>query len=529
MISRGWLLSFGLGLALAIGGCGRGGFSKTGGAKGNELKIVLNVNPTSLDPAVAQDVDTADLLINIYEPLVSYNEKNEIVGQLAETWTVENEGKTFVFTLRAAKFHNGQAVTAEDVKATFERNLGPKSVSTTAKAYLTDIVGANERLAGKAESVSGVEVRAPNIVAITLDKPRPYFLGKLTYGCAYILPKSAANKEISSPADAIGTGPFVLKSFAPEQEVILEPFADYYGGRAKVDRIVRPIVKDATTRLNLMKSGDLSYLGIQRSDIKEASADPALKALLVDLPRPAVWYLGLNQDVYKPFRDMRVRRAFAMAFDRARICSEVLQGTPEAKGLVPPGIVGYRPDYAGLPYNPAEAKLLLAEAGFPGGKGLPPLQLTHRDQSPDARLLAEAFAIDVKKNLGVEVKLQTMEWRSFLEARNAGKVAFYVLSWYADYLDPENFLSLLLSSKSDQNRDGYRSEEFDRLCGLADVEQDAKRRIKLYQQAEDTVVEEAGRIPIFFVNDAVLVSPRVKGLKSNLFGQLPHLTTEVTP
>lgn len=507
-----------------MAGCHKGNFSKqaAAGAAGT-LRYAIATNPTTLDPGLVADVDTSDLLQNVYEGLVAYGEDNKLHPRLAANWNVTNGGRTYVFHLRKnVKFHDGHEMHAADFKWTFERNCGHDFTSSTAKNYLADIVGVNDCLDGKTTTISGIEAPDDYTLRITLDKPRPYFLGKLTYPCAFVLEKGVAPaKEIASVAESVGTGPFKLDRIVSNQEVDLAANPDYYGGAPKIQRIQRPVIQDAATRLNKFKNGELDLLTLERQDIPAVEGDPRLKAQLRTLPRPAIYYLGINQTQYPPFKDVRVRRAFAMAFDRAKFATDVIH-LPEAKGLIPPGIVGYRPHLAGIPFDPAQAKELLKQAGYPDGKGLPPLQLAYRDGRPDSELLAVSAITDLQQNLNVKIDGHKMEFRSLLDARAKKQLAFIGLSWYADYLDPENFLSLLLMTDSGENRDGYSNPDFDRLCAQADTSLNDAQRIALYQKAEDVALADVARIPVYFGQDMMLVSPRVKGLRTNLFGQMPN-------
>jgi ABC-type oligopeptide transport system substrate-binding subunit len=210
-----------------------------------------------------------------------------------------------------------------------------------------------------------------------------------------------------------------------------------------------------------------------------------------------------------------------MAIDRDRICNVLLDGMPVAHGLTAPGVLGFRADYQGLPFDPLGARKELEAAGYPGGRGLPPLQFVYRTQAPDAQHVSEGVAASLRQNLGITVQLSTMDWGAFLDGANRGKFDMYFLSWYADYLDPQNFLSLLFMSDSPLNRDGYSNPQFDKLCQAGDTTVDEAARIRDYQQAEDALIQDAGRIPLYYQRDANLVSPRVHGLRENLFGSLP--------
>lgn len=511
-------------LTTLLSGCGQGGFSdkKAAGAE-STLTVAINTSPTTLDPGRVQDVDTSGLLQDVYEGLVSYNEQNELVGQLAESWEVSPDGKTYTFTLRSnAKFHNGDPVTAADVVWTLNRNASKAVNSPTAEAYLGDIEGFAAVYEGKAEAMSGVKALDDRRVEIRIVAPRAYFLGKLAYPVAHVLRSTAVkNVEIKSPEESVGTGPFRLAAYTPDQEVELAAFEDYYLGAPKVKQLRRPVIKDPSTRLSKFRNGELDTLNLERQDIPAAEADPKTKPMLRIIPRPAIFYIGLNQEQYAPFKDRRVRRAFAMAFDRKSFAEETMR-LPFAAGLLPPGIPGYRADLAAIPFDPKAARALLAEAGYGPNRPLPPVTFQYRGDRPDSQLLASAAATAFQRNLDLTVETRGMEWRSFLEARNDGAMALYGLSWYADYLDPQNFLSLLLAGNAPQNFDGYRNPQVDGILAEADAKTDPETRWPLYQRAEDLLLEDVARIPVYFGADPLLVQPRVQGLQTNLFGVMPY-------
>ena len=470
-----------------------------------------------------------DIMGNVFEGLIGYDEKNGYVPRLAEKWEATNRGRTYTFHLRKAKFHNGREVTAEDFKWTWERNLGKELASPIAANYLGAIVGVQEVADGKAATISGVKVLDSRTLQVTLDKPRPYFLGNLTYPCTFVLSKELVGpKEIKTTKEAVGTGPFRLAKVVEDAEVDLEAFDDYWGGKPKIQRIARPVVIDGATRLNGFRNGQYDILALPRADVANAESDPKLKESLRFEPRAAIFYFTLNQRKYAPFRDERVRRAFAMTLNRDRIVDDLLTGQRVCHGLVPFGVPGYQDDYKGVPYDPKAARALLAEAGYPGGKGLPDLELDYRAARQDSRIACEAAATDWRKELNVPITTKALELGALLARRNKEQLQMGWLSWNADYLDPQNFLSALMMSTSKLNHDGFHDAEFDRLCAQADVDGDPVRRLATYRKAERIAVERAARLPLYSERQPLLVSPRVKGLRTNLFGFMPHTKVEVS-
>lgn len=486
-----------------------------------------------MDPHLVQDGDTIDLLQQVYEGLVGWSPENVPVGLVAESWQVSEDGLTYTFTLRKeAKFHNGRDITAEDVKWSFDRCTNPKVASPIADAYLSDIVGVTERVSGKADTVTGITVVDPMKVEIKLKQPTPYFLGKLTYIVGAVVPKESvpADSGMTEVSQMVGSGPFKLAEYKPQQLVALEANQEYHGGAPKIARLERPVILDSVTRLNKFKAGEVDLVQLERQDIASLQKSAEYKDQLRFFQRPAIWYVAMNRLQYPPFADKRVRQAFAMAIDKRFIVEELLGGVNTlANSIVPPGVPGGdRKDADALPYAVEKAKALLAQAGYPGGKGLPPLNIFYREDRPDIKIVAEAVVSQLKANLGVEAKQQSREWGAYLTEYNAKRLPFCHMRWAADYLDPQNFLSHMLATDGPENKMGMNNPAFDALCKEADTTMDMNKRLPLYAQAEDIALQDAVWVPIYFQRDAELISPRVSGLRESLFGHLPHTTVEIS-
>jgi len=531
-IGLAWLAALWLACAPGLGGCGRDGgrgFSAGGGQ--NVLRYALPSPPTTFDPATVQDGDTIDLLMQVFEGLVQWNEENEIVPNLAERWEVSDDGTVYTFHLREnVKFHNGRALTAADFEYSITRALLPATKSQTVKTYLFDIVGAREVFEGKAQTLRGVRVVDDHTLQITIDRRRPYFLGKLTYPTAYVVCKEAIerNNGVLDEKAMIGTGPFRLQSYQPNYSVILTANADYHGGRPILDGIERPILTDSTTRQTTYESGDLDIVDIQRADLDRIQNDPALGKEIKEFPRAAIWYLAMNQNAFEPFKKKEVRQAFAMAINKDELIRLALKGTAQkASGILPPGVPGHDPDLPGLPYDPEKARRLLARAGYPGGKGFPKLTISFRQGYKQIEDGVLAIRSDLKQNLGIEVETQQVEWARFLKEIDNGTVLCFHARWAADYLDPQDFLSVMLRTGAEENDIGYSNPQFDRLCDEADVEPDPAKRLELYRQAEKIAVDDAPWVCIYYQRDIELHKPYVRGIRDCLMGHLPHVTTTV--
>ncbi len=535
-------------------GGGSGGASTGSSTKPGVLRYALTANPTTFDPALVNDGPTIDLLQQMYEGLVGWNVKSEVTPMLAKALPkVSPDGTVYTFVLRdGAKFTNGRAVTAEDFKYSITRSLDPKLNSPVAMTYLNDIAGAEAFAKGKASEVVGVKVIDPKTLEITLVAPRAYFLGKLTYPTSYAVAREEVEKgeqgggtatekanesENSGKGEggafaithknSVGTGPFALDSYTPQSMVALKANPDYWGGAPQLKGIERKIVLDTKTARNLFDSGELDIVVLEKGDYAQDKDNAAIKSQIKLFDRSATFYLGLNQTQYPPFKDKRVRQAVAYAVDKDAIVQSVLQGVNQrAGGVLPKGIPGYDAAITGMPHDVEKAKKLLADAGFAGGKGLPPLTLTFREKQPDLSKTAEV----VKEQLaaiGIPVDLNEMEWGTFLKKTDNREIPFFHMRWSADYLDPQNFLSVLLTSKSPENRTGYSNAAYDRLCDLADSETDPKKRKALYNQAEKLVIEDAPWVPLYYQKDIELIKPYVSGIRDSLMGHLPHITVTV--
>lgn len=512
-------------------GCGGGGEKKAA----NVFRYPLVTRPTKLDPATVQDGDTIDLLQQVYEGLVKWSPENTVVPNLAEKWEILNGGTLYRFHLRkGVKFHNGDLLTARDFVYSIDRACNPEVKSETAANYLFDIVGAQARRDGKAPTISGVSAPDDYTLEVQIDKPKAYFLAKLTYSTSFAVSKraveAAGGGEISKLSAVVGTGPFKMTEYNPDSRVVLTANPDYHGGKPKLAGIERPIIIDASARYNLYEQGSIDLLPLEKSDLLAALQNPKLKDQVHYFERPSIYYIGLNQLAQPVFRDKRVRQAFAYAVDKEAIIKIALQNNvSKANCIVPPGVPGYDDKLNPYPFDVTKARALLAQAGYPDGKGFPRLVLNFREGRPDVRHAAEVMQQQFKTNLGVSVELQPREWGAYLSANNKKSLPMFHMRWAADYLDPQDFLSIMLTTTGNENKVGYSNPEFDRLCDSADIEQDPVKRVRLYQQAQRLAVEDVPWIPIYFQRDAELIRPKVKGIRDMLLGHLPHTETNIEP
>lgn len=508
-------------------GCGHHP-SQTNAPAGNILRVALTDRPTTFDPAMVEDGTTIDMLQQVFEGLVQWTPKNTLAPALAEKWDISNGGRTFTFHLRPnVKFQDGSPFTAQDVYYSMRRALDPKLKSTVALAYLGDIVGAKEENSGKTTELAGVKVVDPQTVAITITRPKPYWIYTLTYPTAFVVSKAEADKANGPITEAeikgAGTGAFSFARYDTDSKVVLTANPNYWGGPPKVARIERPIIKDSGTRHDEYLSGQLDFVDEPQGSVEGDLKDPALKDQVQYWARASTFYIGLNQSLYAPFKDVRVRQALAYATDKQRIRHAVFGDRVDvAEDILPEGIPGFDPKFKGLPYDPAKAKSLLAAAGYPGGKGLPPLPISFRAAKPEQTKTVDLLRDMWGQNLRVTVQSNPVEWGTLLNQEHDNALPCYQIRWAADYLDPQDYYSILLRTGGGENHTTYSNPRFDALCDRADVEQNPARRNALFRQAASIAAQEVPLIPIFYQKDIELVKPYVHNLEDGLMGHLPY-------
>ncbi|MFN3974032.1 MAG: ABC transporter substrate-binding protein [Dehalococcoidia bacterium] len=474
-------------------------------------------DPPTLDPHLVSDVSSAFVVVEVFSGLVTLDTDLRVVPDIAERWEVSPDARTYTFYLRrGVKFHNGREVTAEDFKYSLERATDPKTQSPVAETYLGDIVGVQEKLAGKAKDVTGIRVVDRYTLQITIDAPKVYFIAKLTYPTAFVVDREQIERLGRRWTDQPnGTGPFKLKEYKVGERIVLERNPDFYRGPPKVDRV--ELLLAGGSAMAMYENDEIHVTGVGLADLERVrNPNDPLNKQLVQAPLSFdIFYIGFNTKK-PPFDDVKVRQALNHSINKELIASQVLSNlvTP-AYGILPPGFPGFNPSIQdkGLKYNPDLAKRLLAESKYAGK--LPRIVLTVPGTGGSAGLDLEVIMDQWKQTLGVEVEVQQVEWATFLQELNRGTLqAFAGLGWSADYPDPQDFLDILFHSKSAQNHTFYSNPEVDLLLEQARVEQDWNKRVALYNKAEETIIRDAAWVPLWYSGERfALIKPYVKGYK----------------
>jgi oligopeptide transport system substrate-binding protein len=319
----------------------------------------------------------------------------------------------------------------------------------------------------------------------------------------------------------VGTGPFKLGRWEPDQEIVLEANDHYYEGRPFLDAVVFKIVVGSKLeeRFAEFLRGNLEEAIVPGGKTEEVRTDPQYRPYQrFRKPRLNFLYIGFNTQ-FKPFDDRRVRQAFNYAVNTEAIVREITKrGALPAIGALPPGMPGYDPDLRGYSYHPEKAKQLLAEAGYPDGAGFPVMQLwsNHQAETTKAELAAyQRYMAD----LGVKVDIRfAPDWPTFKAMLEQGKLPMFRLAWDADIADPDNMLSPLLHSNGSFNYTRHRNPRVDQLLEQARGEVDEAHRLALYREVERIVMDDAQWIAQNYHVSEYLYQPYVQGVEVSLLG-----------
>ncbi|KAF0108184.1 MAG: peptide/nickel transport system substrate-binding protein [Anaerolineaceae bacterium] len=467
-----------------------------------------STNPRTYDPATTHG--SGDKMA--YSGLVSFDPNLNLVPEIAESWTVSADGMVYTFHLRAnAKFHDGRAVTAQDFIYSWERAADPATESDTVLTYLGDIVGVKEMHSGEADHISGLAAVDNRTLQVTIDAPKPYFLLKLTYPTAFVLDRANVESGAEWYRQPNGTGPYKLTEWVSFDHVTYQANPDFYLGEPSIKTIVVKIYSGVGIRL--YESGEIDITSVSSYNVPRV-LDPAepLNADVHSAVNLCTSYVAFDSS-QPPFDDPKVRQAFTMAFDRQKYIDVVYNGVGiPAKGLYPPALPGYSLNAEGLPYDPARARQLLAESKYGGPAGLPPIVFTDAGIGNDASESVAAMAQMWEQNLDVTITIENLDPNNYSDLLYAGKHGqMFDYGWCADYPDPENFADVLFHTGSEQNLGNYSNPALDAILEQARTEQDVAKRIALYQQAEQMLIQDAAALFTRHSISYVLVKPYVIG------------------
>jgi len=503
------------------------------------LKIAGSKEIESLDPALVDGADANLVAQGLYEGLVVSDPKTlEPRPGAAESWKLSPNGLTLTFKLRAGqKWSDGKPLTAADFVASWERALSAENGAYYA-SFFDDVVGAEAfRKAKTAKDRDfakvGMKAEGEGTLKVTLARPAPYFLGLLSQPVfAPIAPSVRAalakgNKGVfSSPDSLVTNGPFRLAEWKLKDHLTLVKNESYHDAKSvALSKIVVMPVEDSKTALNLYEAGEVQW--IRRVPLAQiASLRASRKDFHVERMLNTV-YLRFNT-TRGAFKDARVRRAIAMALDRKIIADKVArEGQEPAYTFVTTGLPGYSSSFK-IEENVEKARALLAEAGFPGGKGFPPTQALFISDEQSKNVIT-AVSVMLKKNLGIDIGPRNLERGVYYDALDALNYDIARSSYTAKFLDAKSFLDKFTSDNTYNNLTGYKNPAFDALLEKADGESDPAKRNAHFAAAEKVLVgEDAVLVPLYFNTSINMWKDGVAGLHTNVLDVHPLKAIRLT-
>jgi ABC-type oligopeptide transport system substrate-binding subunit len=487
-------------LASAAVSCG-GSTSGNGGSGGNTITVNWGTEPPSLDPGLATDTTSSNILLNIMDPLVRLGDDLEPVPALAESWQESNGGKTVTFKLRTdGRWTNGDPVTANDFEYSWKRTLSPELAADYAYQFF-GIVGAEEYNSCKSNCDAlrdkvGVKALDAQTLQVNLTSPQPWFVQQMAHHSFLAVNQKAVEQfgdKWTEASNIVTNGPFKLASWRHDSRIDLVKNPDWRNAdEVSLERVNGRMISDGTTAVQSFEAGEVDVTG---------SIPPDEVPRLRDTPEYdkydalGTYYYGLN---VKNIPDVKQRRAMALAIDRQTIIDNIAQADQEpATGYTPKGMPGFDQINPSSPWLPQsgdmeKAKQLMSQVSSPKKS----ITLWY-NEDPSHKAIAVAVQ-SMWKELGIDVTLKAQEFAQYLEFLGPppnNSVDAYRLGWIGDYVDAMNFLEQWTCG-SGNNNTNFCDKSYDQLVQQARNTPDNAKRYELYGQMEDKLLGENGAVPI---------------------------------
>ena len=490
----------------------------------------LGADPLTLDPQLNSAADGSHVINNAYEGLL-----REIDGKMepgmAESYTVSEDGLVYTFTLREAKWSDGQPVTAYDFEFAWKRGADPKTASEYMYLFKSaNILNANEVATGeKSIDELGVKAIDEKTFEVTLSIPTDYFVQLCGYTTMMPVREDQVDSEgrwAKDPSKAVSNGPFVLSEYKMGDQLVYVKNENYWNAEnVTLEKIVYYMIVDESTAYTKYEAGELDINEWIPADEKPRliAEDPTLYVL----PKMGTYYFAYNMNTPE-LQDVKVRKALALAIDKEQIVNEITRsGEIAATGFMPKSIQ----DNAGKSFaeesgdyglttkaDVEQAKALLAEAGYPEGVGLPEIEILY-NTSENHKKIAEAIQEMLKQNLGVNVKLTNQEWAVFQDTTKNNQFEDLARrGWIGDYNDPQTMLEIF-ETNNGQNIGRYSSELFDAEMALSRETTGDERMAHLYK-AHDILMEDMPMIPVYYYSYPIMIQDTVEDWEINSISKM---------
>jgi peptide/nickel transport system substrate-binding protein len=498
-----------LGVVLAMAG------AAPGLAAGKDMVIGLSGDATSLNPVIATDSMSYIVEWPIFDSLLELDPSLNVRPLLAESWEASKDGLTYTFRLKkGVKWHDGKPFTARDVAFTFYSVLDPK-VTTPHRAYFDALVGFPE-LTNKDNpkrpeelAVRPIEVVDDHTVRFRLRYPSGSFLAVLVNPRAGIVPEHLLKGADLNTAEfnrkPVGTGPFKFVEWRRGERLVMEANEQYHGGKPALSRLIFRIIPDGVVLLQELRAGGVDFMeNPPLTEVARLKQTAGLKVLVAD--NTSYTYFGWRQDL-APFNDLRVRRALNHAVDVQSIVRDVLQGYAAiSTGQFPPSSWAFDPSVKAYGYDPARAKALLAEAGWkPGADGVLAkdgkrfsFSIRH-DQANQSVKDTAVIIQEYLQRVGVEAKLEALDWPTFVKKLFASEFEGIVVSW-TNHHDPDPFAYTIWHSSQWKGRNfaHYKNPRVDEILEQARRSGVVAERKKAYAEFSKVLMEDAPYVFLYF-------------------------------
>ncbi len=475
----------------------------------NTLVMLIESSPTNLDPRVGIDAQSERIDSLIFDDLLSRADDLNVAPGLAERWEIPDP-LTYVFHLhRGVKFHDGRLLTARDVKWTFDSLLQGNIRSTKA---------ANYRFVDRIDAIDEATV------VFHLKEPEAPFLWNISDGAIGIVPYGTGDEMTRHP---IGSGPFKFVSAETDREVLMERNDEYWGEKAKLQRVRFAVVPDATTQaLELRKgSGDIAINSLTPDTVHTLASEPGLAVEHAAGTRLA--YLGFNvRDSI--LKDARVRQAIAYALDRRPMIDYLWRGEAQpARSVLPPQSWAYDGDVPPYDHDAARAEKLLDDAGYPALNGIR-FHMTMKTSTDENTRLMVAVMQQQLREVGIALDIRSFEFATFFADVTHGAFQMYGLRWIGGNEDPDIFEYAFHSSKippNGANRAFYSNPRLDALIDKARREVDPNVRKPMYAEVQRILADDLPYINLWYLDNVLVHTRRVRNLRLNSAGNYDFLRT----
>lgn len=529
-------------MILLLAACGGSSGGETRVETGNREGVLHFGNhsePQGLDPHIVTGVPEHHIITALFEGLVTKNPYTlEPEPGVAQSWDISEDGLTYTFHLRDnAKWSNGDPVTAEDFRWSWQRAISPVLGSEYSYMYYP-IENAEAYNLGEQPDFSkvGVKVLDEYTIQVKLHSPTPYFLQLLDHYSMFPVHRATVEK-FGSPTDRltqwaregniVTNGAFVLTEWQVNSHLRVEKSPLYWDAdEVELNAIVFYPTENLVTEERMFRDGQL-----HRTEEIPLEKIHTYRNEQPEITHIAPWigsYFYMINTTREPLTDVRVRKALAMAVDRELIAETVTQGVYKAStALVPPGTVGYNPPEL-FSYDPERARQLLAEAGYPDGQGFPPIDILYNTHE-DHRKIAVAIQQMFMKNLNIQVNLVNQEWKVYLDSHNNMNYDIARRGWIGDYVDPYTFLGMYITDGGN-NKTGFSNARYDEIIlKEAPAELDRDKRYALYREAETILLENMPILPIFTYQFKHLYQTSVKGMPDNIMDYYNYKYVSLDP